>query len=173
MQIYYINNNWYKNLYQKFSTKISTYGRDGVGVGALMLWPCVRYHQRMRQRAILKFNTKLVHKNWNCKFLSRKTQKRKYTPVGGFSRPWGWIVLPKHFMRLNGVFRWNLTISEGLQGVGMNECCTSTPGCRPHLGGVCAYFDTKHKGSRCLTWKFTPVRCLFNVEMKYNRNLIH
>lgn len=38
------------------------------------------------------------------------------------------------------------------------------------LGGVCAYFDTKHKGSRCLTWKFTPVRCLFNVEMKYNCN---
>lgn len=115
MQIYYINNNWYKFLYQKFSTKISTYGRDGVGVGALMLWPCVRYHQRMRQRAILKYNTKLVHKNWNCKFLSRKTQKRKYTPVGGISHPWGWIMLLKHFMRLNGVFRKNMTIAEGLR----------------------------------------------------------
>jgi len=35
--------------------------------------------------------------------------------VGGISLPWWWIVLPKHFMRLNGVFRWNLAIIEGLR----------------------------------------------------------
>lgn len=37
MQIYYINNNWYKFLYQKFSTKLSTYNARGRVVGALML----------------------------------------------------------------------------------------------------------------------------------------
>jgi len=43
----------------------------------------------------------------------------------------------KTFDALKRRFSQKYDYCRGFALVGMNECCTSTPGCRPQLGGVC------------------------------------
>lgn len=123
-----------------------------------------------RQEAIKFCFTKLVHRFEFCKFLCWKTQKAICKPVGGFFHSWGCMMLQKHFMRSRGVFLQKYDYCRGFAPGQKKRCCTSTPGWRPHLGGVCAYFDTKHKGSKGDFLQFLSVRSLFDWEMKYKRH---
>lgn len=86
-------------------------------MGALSLCQTIRYLQRHGQRGNFKFNTKLLHPFWFCKFLRQKTLKGICKPVGGVFHSWGCMMLQKHFMRLRGVFCKNMTIAEGLHQV--------------------------------------------------------